>query len=66
MDDGDGSFMMEIQAREIAENATRYKGSHPCSTCGIIMNPVQALYSKGMCASCYAQKMSDRIKRKMV
>ena len=66
MDDGDGSFMMEIQARQIAENATRYKGSHPCPTCGIIMNPVQVLHSKGMCPSCYSQKMSDRIKRKMV
>jgi hypothetical protein len=66
MDDGDGSFMMEIQARQIAENATRYKGSAPCPACGIVMNPVEALYSKGMCASCYSQKMSKRIKRKMV
>ena len=66
MDDGDGSFMMEIQARQIAENATRYKGSAPCPACGIIMNPVEALHSKGMCPVCYAQKLSDRVKRKMV
>lgn len=66
MDDGDGSFMMEIQARQIAENATRYKGSAPCPACGVVMNPVEALYSKGMCPACYAQKMSNRVKRKMV
>lgn len=66
MDDGDGSFIMEIQARQIAENATRYKGSAPCPACGIIMNPVEALYSKGLCQVCYSQKLSDRVKRKMV
>ena len=66
MFDGDGAETLEIQARKIAENATLYKGSAPCPTCGVIMNPVEALYSKGMCAACYAQKMSDRVKRKMV
>jgi len=66
MFDGDGAEMLELQARKIAENATMYKGSHPCATCGVIMNPVAALHSKGMCPSCYAQKMSDRVKRKMV
>ena len=65
MDDG-GGFTLEIQARKIAENATMYKGSAPCPTCGVIMNPVEALYSKGLCAPCYAQKTSDRVKRKMV
>lgn len=65
MDDG-GGFSLEIQAREIAENATRYKGSSPCPTCGIIMNPVEALYSKGGCPSCYSQSRADRVKRKMV
>ena len=66
MDDGDGAFIMEIQARKIAENATLYKGSAPCPTCGVILNPVEALYSKGMCQNCYSQKLSDRVKRKMV
>lgn len=64
MDDG-GGFALEIQAREIAQNATRYKGSSPCPTCGIIMNPVEVLYSKGMCPSCYSQDRADRVKRKM-
>jgi hypothetical protein len=64
--DGDGAEMMEMQARQIAENATRYKGSAPCPACGIIMNPVEALYSKGMCVNCYSQKLADRVKRKMV
>lgn len=66
MDDGDGSFILEMQARKIAENATQYKGSSPCPACGIVMNPVEALYSKGMCVNCYSQKMADRVKRKMV
>ena len=66
MDDGDGSFMMEIQARQIAENAAKYKGSAPCLSCGVIMNPVEALHSKGMCPLCYSQKLTDRVKRKMV
>jgi hypothetical protein len=66
MFDGDGAETMELQARQIAENATKYKGSYPCPTCGVVLNPVEALYSKGMCQDCYAQKMADRIKRKMV
>ena len=32
MDDGDGMLIMELQAKQIAENATRYTGSHPCPT----------------------------------
>ena len=66
MNDGDGAEMMELQARQIAENVMNYKGSAPCPLCGVILNPVEALYSKGMCPACYAQKMSDRVKRKMV
>jgi hypothetical protein len=66
MDDGDGMFTMELQARQIAENAARYNGSHPCPDCGVIMDPAQALYSKGMCVKCYANKMSKRIKGRMV
>ena len=65
MFDGDGAETMEIQARKIAENVMNYKGSAPCPTCGVILNPVEALYSKGMCVKCYSQKMSDRVKRKM-
>ena len=54
-------------AKKIAENATRYKGSHPCPTCGIIMNPVEFLSSnKGRCLSCVTQERTKRAKNKMV
>jgi hypothetical protein len=67
MDDGDGMISMELQAKKIAENATRYKGSHPCPTCGIIMNPVEFLSSnKGRCLNCVTQERMKRAKNKMV
>jgi hypothetical protein len=67
MDDGDGMISMELQAKKIAENATRYKGSHPCPTCGIIMNPVEFLSSnKGRCINCVTQERTKRAKNKMV
>jgi hypothetical protein len=67
MDDGDGMISIELQAKKIAENATRYKGSHPCPTCGIIMNPVEFLSSnKGRCLNCVTQERMKRAKNKMV
>ena len=36
MDDGDGMMIMELQAKQIAQNATIYKGSAPCPACGEI------------------------------
>ena len=65
MDDGVG-FTLEIQAGQLVSNAMNYKGSAPCTMCGLIMNPVEALYSKGTCPSCYSQQRADRVKRKMV
>lgn len=65
MDDG-GGFTLEIQAGQLVSNAMNYKGSAPCTMCGLIMNPVEALYSKGTCPSCYSQQRADRVKRKMV
>lgn len=65
MDDG-GGFSLEIQAGQLVSNAMNYKGSAPCTTCGLIMNPVEVMYSKGMCPNCYAQQRADRVKRKMV
>lgn len=66
MDDGDGMISMELQAKKIAENATRYKGSHPCPTCGIIMNPVEFLSSsKGRCLNCVTQERMKRAKNRM-
>jgi len=62
---GDGAEPLEWQAKQIAENAMKYKGSHPCPTCGIIMNPVEALYNSGHCLSCISQMKVARAKGKM-
>ena len=66
MDDGDGAFTLELQAKQIAENAIRYNGSSLCPNCGLVMNPVEALYSKGMCVGCYTQVRNTRAKNGMV
>lgn len=65
MFDGDGSETIELQAFKIAQNATMYKGSAPCPTCGVIMNPVEYMMSKGQCPPCYQEKLSKRVKGKM-
>lgn len=65
MDDGDGSFTMELQAAQIARNATLYKGSSPCPQCGIMMNPVEYMYSKGLCSPCSNNRAAKRVKGKM-
>jgi hypothetical protein len=65
MDDGDGMITMELQAKQIADNATRYNGSAPCPTCGVIMNPVEFLSNKGHCLSCTSAKNAKKIKEKM-
>ena len=62
MFDGDGSEIMELQARQIAENATKYNGSSPCPTCGVIMNPVEFMQNRGHCMACLSQKRMARIK----
>ena len=64
-DDGDGAYILELQAKQIAENATRYKGSAPCPTCGIIMNPVEFLSNKGRCLNCVTQERMRRSKNRM-
>jgi hypothetical protein len=65
MDDGDGMITMELQAKQIADNATRYNGSAPCPTCGVIMNPVEFLSNRGHCLSCTSAKNAKKIKEKM-
>lgn len=65
MFDGDGSEIMELQARQISENATKYNGSSPCPTCGVIMNPVEFMQNRGHCMSCLFQKRAARIKSGM-
>ena len=65
MSDGDGMLAMELQARQIAENATRYNGSAPCPTCGVVMNPVEFMTNRGHCLSCVTQRNAQRVKGKM-
>jgi len=66
MDDGDGAYTLELQAFKIAQNATLYKGSAPCPTCGVIMNPTEYMYSVlGLCPPCAENKRASRIKGKM-
>lgn len=65
MFDGDGGETLELQAYQIAKNATMYKGSAPCPTCGVIMNPVEFMYSKGLCPPCYQGRLDRRVKGKM-
>lgn len=65
-DDGDGALTLELQAFKIAQNATMYKGSSACPSCGIVMNPTEYMYSRlGVCTPCAEIKRANRIKRKM-
>lgn len=63
--DGDGSETMELQAYRIMQNATLYRGSHACPQCGIVMDPVQAMYNAGICTSCKNDRNARRVKGKM-
>lgn len=65
MYDGDGGETLELQAFNIAQNATMYKGSHPCPTCGVMMNPVEFMYNQGICNSCRNDRAAHRVKGKM-
>lgn len=65
MDDGDGAYTLELQAFQIAKNSTNYKGSAPCPQCGVLMNPVEFMYSKGLCNPCGEARRAKRIKGKM-
>ena len=65
MFDGDGGETLELQAYKVAQNLTQYKGSQLCPQCGIIMNPVEYMYSKGLCNSCHEERMATRVKRKL-
>lgn len=65
MDNEGGAFPLEMQAKTIVNNQLNYNGNHPCPACGLIMNPIVAMYSKGMCPSCYnnfaAKRLNDRM-----
>lgn len=64
-DDGDGALIMELQAKKIAENITRYNGSSPCPTCGVVINPVEFLANQGHCTGCTTAKRQKRAKELM-
>jgi hypothetical protein len=65
MFDGDGGETMELQAGKIAKNISNYSGSRPCPQCGCIMNPVEYMYSKGICQDCEGARAARRVKGKM-
>jgi hypothetical protein len=65
MDDGDGAYTLELQASQIAKNATFYRGSSPCPQCGVLMDPVQFMYSKGVCPSCHENRMAKRVRNRL-
>jgi hypothetical protein len=66
MDDGDGAFTVELQAKKIADNATMYRGSSPCPQCGVIMDPVQFMYSRGLCEPCDNNRRAVNLKGRIV
>ena len=66
MDDGDGAFTLELQAQKIAQNATLYRGSAPCPQCGVIMDPVQFMYSRGLCEPCDNSRRTINLKGRIV
>jgi hypothetical protein len=66
MFDGDGSETLELQAYKLVENALNKKTSRLCPQCGIIMNPVEYMYSVlGLCPPCDNLRKSRRVKGKM-
>jgi hypothetical protein len=65
MFDGDGAETLELQAARITKNATLYKGSAPCPQCGVIINPVEFMYNKGLCSPCSNDRRTKRVRGKM-
>jgi hypothetical protein len=66
MGDEDGALTLELQAEKIAQNATMYRGSAPCPQCGVIMNPVQFMYSRGLCEPCDNSRRAVNLKGRIV
>lgn len=63
--DGDGGEMMELQAYQIMRNVAEHNGSHPCPACGVVMNPVEFLYGKGVCPECLDKRNQKRIEGRL-
>jgi hypothetical protein len=64
MFDNDGAETLELQAYMVAENATMYRGSHPCPQCGVVLNPIEYMYN-GICNQCSNKRAAQRVKGKM-
>ena len=64
MFDGDGAETLELQAWKIAQNAVNYRGSSPCPTCGVIMNPVEAMGGL-LCPPCKEGRAQRRVQGRM-
>jgi hypothetical protein len=65
MFDGDGAETIELQAYKIQQNANLGYRNMMCEGCNIVMNPVEFMYSKGLCPPCYEDKMTRRVKGKL-
>lgn len=63
--DGDGGETLELQAYKIVQNTLQYNSSHPCPQCGVIINPVEYMYNKGLCNSCLNARVERRLRGKM-
>lgn len=67
MDDGDGAYPLELQAAKIMQNIAMNRSSVPCTSCGMVMNPVEFMYSqKGICGGCANDQRMKRIQKRMV
>jgi hypothetical protein len=66
MDLDGGGYTLDLQAQKIAENAILYRGSAPCPMCGIIMDPVKYMYSRGLCEPCDNDRRTKRLKGRIV
>jgi hypothetical protein len=64
MFDGDGGEMLELQAFKISQNAINYRGSAPCPMCGVVVDPVQHMYSL-LCPGCKEKKAAARVAGRM-
>jgi hypothetical protein len=65
MDLDGGGYTLDMQAKRVVDNVLNYRGSHPCPQCGLIMDPVAVMYSKGLCADCFSQVKAKRLKNRM-
>lgn len=61
--DGEGAAFPAPYPADI--NRTNYNGDKGCTSCGLILNPVQSLNSD-ICPSCSRRQAIKRVKNKMV